>query len=67
MSKVTTVAQLREFIAALPDDCEVEVLREYSGSYYTATEWVPVDLDKYSDNCDVIDLGTRKILYLGEG
>ncbi|SMG43401.1 hypothetical protein [Paraburkholderia susongensis] len=63
---MATVAQLREYLAGLPDDAEVFVLEEERGNYYTTTRFEPLNLDPYEGNVDYnTSLGTNH-LYLGE-
>jgi hypothetical protein len=59
---MTTVKDLREFLAGLPDDTVVEVLQEFTSGWSTGTRWADLDLAPYSDNCETLG-GT---LYLGE-
>jgi len=59
---MTTVAEFITYLETLPSETTVEVLQEYTGSYYTSTCYVDLDLGKYSENCDL--LGTT--LHLGD-
>jgi len=40
-----TVGQLIVKLQQLPQDAIVEVLEEYTGLYYTSTEFKPIDLE----------------------
>jgi hypothetical protein len=65
---MTTVKALREFLAQLPDEAEVRVLKEVTSGYNTYTKWVPLELPKTAElapygsdtlSCDgnTVDLG----------
>jgi hypothetical protein len=69
---MTTTKQLIEFLQKLPPDTEVQVLKEVSRGYQTATMFDPLELpagDPLTDctnTCDVLSIaGTGHILYLG--
>jgi hypothetical protein len=65
----TTIKDLRKFLAKLPDDMEVHVLRERTRGWDTSTEWVPLELPaasaeySCSNTCgtigNVLELGER--------
>lgn len=61
---MTTVKQLIKYLEQFPEDTEVNVLQEYSGSYYTSTRWVALDLDEYSENINYYP--SLKLLELGD-
>ena len=59
-----TVKQLKDWLEQFPDDTKVEVLEEYTGSWYTSTKWVDLDIEQYSDSyCYLDKFGT---LLLGD-
>ncbi|SAK95670.1 hypothetical protein AWB76_07174 [Caballeronia temeraria] len=65
---MTTVKQLKEYLETLPEDTEVSVACQYSGSYYNGTEWRDMDLDQYEGNVEHI-AGTEVVpgtLYIGD-
>lgn len=41
---MTTVKQLREFLAHLPGDAQVRVLEEYTSGWSSTTKWVDLEL-----------------------
>lgn len=51
---MTTVKQLREYLATLPDDMEVEVLKEKHAHWQTWTEWVPLVIHPYTGNTNLV-------------
>ena len=58
---MTTVKQLREFLAKCPDDAQVRVLKEVTRNYETFTRWEDLKLPEteaeqqmlFSDNFNV--------------
>jgi hypothetical protein len=53
---MTTVAKLIEYLQTLPQDAEVDVLKEVSANWSTWTEFTPLEIpDAYgcSDNLEV--------------
>lgn len=65
---MTNVKQLREYLATLPDNLPVKVLKEYSGGFNAYTKWVDLELPKpegssYTESCDAscndLELGAR--------
>jgi hypothetical protein len=57
-----TVKELKEYLNSLPDDMEVEVPKQCYKSYDVYTTWVSLDIEKFSDNCNVYN----DTLYFGE-
>lgn len=47
---MTTVKQLREFLATLPDDTEVRVLETITRNWETYTKFVPLELPEKADH-----------------
>jgi hypothetical protein len=65
---MTTVKELQEYLKTLPEDTEVTVACQYSGSYYNGTEWRDMNLHPYEGNVEYI-MGTEAVpgtLYLGD-
>ena len=55
---MTTVAQLIEYLQTLPQDAEVDVMKEVSADWSTWTTYAPLEIpDAYgcSDNLEVFD------------
>jgi Ran GTPase-activating protein (RanGAP) involved in mRNA processing and transport len=55
---MTTVAQLVEYLQTLPQDAEVDVLKEVSANWSTWTEFTALEIPGeygYSDNLEVYD------------
>lgn len=51
---MTTVAELIKKLQTLPQDAEVEVLKEYSYGYQTSTSFEPIDIE-FVDVLDYTD------------
>jgi hypothetical protein len=65
---LTTVKELKAYLETLPEDTEVTVACQYSGSYYIGTEWREMNLHPYEGNVDY-HAGTEVVpgtLYLGD-
>jgi hypothetical protein len=66
---LTTVKELKAYLETLPEDTEVNVACQYSGSYYyDGTEWRDMNLHPYEGNVEYI-MGTEGVpgtLYLGD-
>ena len=60
-----TVADLVAALLKLPQDAEVECLREYQGSYYTSTEFAPVDIEYGITLLDYTKPGDEKYACFG--
>ena len=65
---MTTVAQLVEYLQTLPQDAEVDVLREVSENWSTWTEFTSLEIPDeygYSDNLEMYDYRDNE--YVKEG
>lgn len=65
---MTTVAQLVEYLQTLPQDAEVDVLREVSVNWSTWTEFTSLEIPDeygYSDNLEMYDYRDNE--YVKEG
>lgn len=60
---MTTIAQLAAYLATLPQDAEVEVLREHDGNWSVYTGFEELDMCEYSNNMEYSE--HTKTLYLG--
>ena len=62
-TKGCTVKELREFLAKLPDDMTVEVVREETKGYSTYTTWEALVLptDESMNNSDTVYVGDKYI------
>ena len=67
-TKGCTVKELREFLAKLPDNMTVSVVKECNRGYETSTCWVPLVLPFDDETCytqtfdtcaDHLELGSR--------
>ncbi len=56
------ISELIEYLQKLPPEAEVNVLEIDSCGYQITYNWVPLSLEKYSDNCDYIDLSGNMFL-----
>jgi hypothetical protein len=66
---MTTVAQLIEYLQTLPQDAEVDVLKEVSANWSTWTEFTPLQIpDAYgcSDNLEVYDYRDNQFVTQGD-
>jgi|LakMenEpi03Aug12_release.lakeMendotaPanAssembly.Ray.scaffolds.fasta_scaffold670427_2 hypothetical protein len=66
---MTTVAQLIEYLQTLPQDAEVDVLKEVSANWSTWTEFTSLEIpDKYgcSDNLEVYDYRDNQFVKEGD-
>jgi hypothetical protein len=61
--KGCTVKELREFLAKLPDELTVEVVREETKGYSTYTTWEALVLptDESMNNSDTVYVGDKYI------
>ena len=57
-----TAKELITYLQTLPEDTKVLVLHEYSRHYELQTRRDDLDIEKYSDNCELLG----NTLYLGE-
>lgn len=66
---MTTVAQLIEFLQTLPEDAEVDVMKEVSADWSTWTTFEPLQIpDAYgcSDNLEVYDFRDNHLVKEGD-
>ncbi len=66
---MTTVAQLIEFLQTLPEDAEVDVMKEVSANWSTWTTFEPLqvpDAYGYSDNLEVYDFRDNYLVKEGD-
>jgi hypothetical protein len=66
---MTTVAQLVEYLQTLPQDAEVDVLKEVSANWSTWTEFTALEIPGeygYSDNLEVYDFRDNQFVTQGD-
>lgn len=61
---MATIAEFISYLSHLDQDATVHILHSYIRGYGTSTEYVDVDLDKYSDNLEYSEGSNR--LYIGQ-
>jgi hypothetical protein len=65
---LTTVKELKAYLETLPEDTEVRVACQYSGSYYNGTAWREMNLHPYEGNVEHFPdwVDGPGVLYLGD-
>lgn len=65
---MTTVAQLIKFLQTLPEDAEVDVMKEVSADWSTWTTFEPLQIPEYgcSDNLAVYDFRDNQFVKEGD-